>query len=129
MFGRKSFGLDPQDIVARKRAATRPLERLIERSVREQRPSQAPAHLVDLRPGARGDRPERRREIDLDAAGNDFGRQTIIDSEDEIAESVVNAELKRVAKMLARTAPEFAFDPHDADGSAAPVGGCREIVE
>ena len=103
---------------------------MIERCVREHRSSQLPPRFVDPGPGERSGRPGRRRgEIDLDAAVDDLGRQVIFDGQDEIAESVVDAELDRVAKMLACAAPELAFDPHDADVGAAPVGARREIVE
>jgi hypothetical protein len=65
----------------------------------------------------------------LSAAVHQLGREIVFNGQDEIAESIVEAELKRASKMLARAACELALDPQDADVSATPMSGRCEIVK
>lgn len=78
-------------------------------------------------PSGRGSRGG--REVDLRAAVDEFGCEAILNGQDKIAKSIIDAELDRVPKMLARPARELAFDPQDADVSAAPVSGGCKIVQ
>jgi hypothetical protein len=60
-------------------------------------------------------------EVDLRAAIDQLGSEIVLDGQDEIAESIVEAKLDRSPKMLACAARELALDPQDADIGAAPM--------
>ena len=55
------------------------------------------------------------------ATGKDV--KVVLDGQDKIAESIVEAEFDRAPKMLPCAACELALDPYDADVSAAPMSG------
>src|ERR1051325_4263669 len=86
--------LYPQNILARKRTATQPLQRPIERGIREHNSPDAPSYVCGYRRGWG------RREVDLRAAVHQLAREVVVDGQDEIPEPIVKTELDRISKML-----------------------------
>jgi len=120
---RKLLHSYPQNLLARERAAAHPLERLIKRCVCENRSPDTP-------PRQPGERQRRAwREFDLGAALDQLGGDVVLDGQNAIAKSIIQAERDCAAQVLARPARELALDAKDTDVRPRPVGGRCKIVK